>query len=109
MLNDLRGKVNWRSYSLRDKLGRILNDFTHSKVSYFDFSLFSEKNVLKFEISMDDSFLMQIFDSIRDGCKDIPKLLFCEGFFFDSPFFDDLYDKKLTLEKSPFAAYSITI
>ena len=38
-----------------------MNYFTHSQISNFDFSLLSNKNVLQFNISVNDAHLVQIF------------------------------------------------
>lgn len=58
MLNYLRSEIDGSTYSLGNQLSGVLNDFAHSKVSNFDFSLLGEKNVLQFKISMDDAFFM---------------------------------------------------
>ena len=46
MLYDFWSKIDGSSYSLREELRRIMDNFTHSKITKFNFTLFSEKDVL---------------------------------------------------------------
>lgn len=58
MLDDFGGEVGRRAYSCGDEFWGVVNDFAHAQVSYFDLSLFCEKDILQFDVSVDDAFLM---------------------------------------------------
>jgi hypothetical protein len=109
VLDDFRGEIDRRAYSLRDEFCRILDNFAHAEVSNFNFPLLSKKNVLKLEISVNDSHLMQILDSICNRPKDAPQFKLRKRFFFIPSLFDYLREGIGTFEKSPRAAYYITI
>lgn len=109
VLDDFRGEIDRRAYSLRDEFCRILDNFAHAEVSNFNFPLLSKKNVLKLEISVNDSHLMQILDSICNRPEDVPQFKLRKRFFFIPSLFDYLREGMSTFEKSPRAAYYITI
>ena len=48
MLYDLWGEIYRSAHSLWNELTWIMDDFAHSEVTYFDFTLFCYENVLKF-------------------------------------------------------------
>lgn len=50
-----------------------MNDFAHAQVSYFNLSLFCEKNILQFDVSVDDAFLMQVFDCVDESGEYVPE------------------------------------
>ena len=86
-----------------------MNDFTHSKVTNFDFALFCDENVLKFYISVDDAHFMKVLNSTCEMYKNFPEFMLRKRFFLVSSIPDNLNSWGFTFEKSPRDAYSITI
>ena len=58
MLDYLRCEVSRCADSCWYQLIRILDNFAHAEISNLNFPILSHENVLKFQISMDDPFLM---------------------------------------------------
>lgn len=69
-----------------------MNDFTHSKVTNFDFALFCDENVLKFYISVDDAHFMKVLNSTCEMYKNFPEFMLRKRFFLVSSIPDNFWE-----------------
>lgn len=49
-----------------------MNNLTHSQVTDLDFALLGHEDVFNFDISVNDTHLVQIFESSTQSSKDTP-------------------------------------
>ena len=91
MLDNFRSKVNRSPDARGEKIIGIMDNFGHTKITNFVMATLSLKYILHLDISMDDIFIVQVFQCRYESLKNIPKFFLSEFFLPLYSHFDFLY------------------